>query len=216
DLRLGHTGTISLYDSLSASIRRVNKETIKYMAEFIKHADFDDLKPENLHIFTEAREYVGNNWGALEDVLAMCAIMAKKANGPILETGTGLTTIALAAATDQPVYCLEHDSRWVGELEKMINEAGITNIHVLLCDIKDGYYEIPKDLPKHFSLALNDGPPRLLGDRMQFFEHFGDIENIIVDDADNTKYSDYLTKWCDNNGRKIDFIERSALIRSAA
>lgn len=213
DLRLGHTGHLTLYDSLSALMRRQGKETIKYMADFLESADFDNLSPEKLHIFTEARQYLGNTWGALEDVLSMCAALAKRADGPIIETGSGLTTIALAASTNQDVYCLEHDPVWAQRLEALIEESGVDNIHVKLCEIKDGFYEIPDDLPSYFAVGLNDGPPRQLGSRMKFFEHFGNTENIIVDDADGDKLGEDLKTWCHTNGRKIDFVERSALIR---
>ena len=208
DLRLGHTGGLTLYDSLSAALRRQEKRTIKYMADKIRANDF------NPYLFSEVLKAEGNPYSALEDVLMMCALLARKVKGPIIETGSGITSITLAAATDQPVYSLEHDEFWAEKTEQMAVEAGIDNLHVVKCAIKDNWYELPDDLPSKFALALNDGPPRLLGDRMMFFEYFGDADSIIVDDADDPGYGDALKAWCSQHNRKIDFIERSALIRT--
>jgi hypothetical protein len=84
---------------------------------------------------------------------------------------------------------------------------------IVKCEIEDGWYKLPKGLPKHYSLGLNDGPPRLVGDRMGFFDKL-DVDNIIVDDADDPGYGNMLKAWAAENNKRIDFIERSALIRS--
>jgi len=207
ELRLGHTGNLTIYDSFGAAMRRQDDETLKYMVERIKNNDF------NPHLFSEVLKAKGNPYSALEDVLMMCALLGQKADGPIIETGSGLTSLVLAASTDQTVYSLEHDKFWADKVSDMAKSAGITNIEVKLCDIKDEFYDLPDDLPESFALGLNDGPPRLLGSRLKFFDHFGDIETIIVDDADDPGYGDYLKTWCNTNARQLDFIERSALIR---
>jgi len=208
DLRLGHAASSIIHDSLSAALRRQGDETLAYMVEKIKKNDFDPA------LFIEARHYIGNSYGALEDVLMMCALLGKKADGPIIETGSGLTTIVLASSSTEPVYCLEHDTRWAQDLEKLAAKAGVDNFHVKLCDIQDQWYVVPKDIPSQFALGLNDGPPRKIGSRMGFFDHFGHTETIICDDADNPAYGNELTQWSHDHHRKIDFVERSALIRS--
>lgn len=210
EMRLGHTGNQTIYDSFAAAMRRKDEETIKYMADKVRNNDF------NPHLFSEARKAVGNHWGALEDVLMLCALLGHKADAPIIEAGSGLSSIVLAASTDQPVYCLEHDDYWAQRVTEMASQAGIDNLHVKVCEIENGFYKLPDDLPSRFSLALNDGPPREFGDRTVFFDYFGNADTIIVDDADDKGYSEMLKSWSDLNGRKIDFVERSALIRRAA
>ena len=207
DLYLGHVAKTIIYDSLSASMRRKNDETLSYLANQIKSGGFD------IGLFTEARRYLGNQWGALEDVLSMCALLGKSAKGPIIETGSGLTSIVLAASSKETVYCLEHDQRWARETQEMAKKAGVDNIEIRLCEIKDRWYDTPKDLPGQFALGLNDGPPRMLGSRTGFFERFGDTETIICDDADDQGYGDFLINWSKTNNRRIDFVDRSALIR---
>ena len=54
--------------------------------------------------------------------------LAKEADGPIIEAGSGLTTILMAAVTDQTVYCLEHDPVYAAKLRQMCVEAGVRNV----------------------------------------------------------------------------------------
>lgn len=206
-IHLGHVVRSVVWDSLGAALRRQGRETLKYMVDRIRHGEFDPM------VFSEARKAYPNPWGALEDVLSMCSLLGKNAQGPIIEAGTGLTSIVLAASTKEKVFCLEHDPMWAMQVKKMASDAGVDNIDVRMCDIQDRWYVTPKDLPSKFALGLNDGPPRRLGSRMGFFEHFGSTPEIICDDADDPGYGDALEKWCRDHSRRIDFIERSALIR---
>ena len=207
DLHLGHVTKSVIWDSLGAALRRQDDSTLQYLVERLKAGDY---APQ---LFAEARRAIGNHFGALEDVLTLCAVMGMKADGPIIETGTGLTSIVLAASSKHKVYSLEHDPKWYEEVKGMISKSGVENIEVRLCKIKDGWYEVPDDLPKAFALGLNDGPPRTVGSRMGFFKHFGNTKNIICDDADDKGYGDALMAWSKENGRRIDFVERSAIIR---
>jgi hypothetical protein len=147
-------------------------------------------------------------------VLALSVALARKANGPIIETGSGLTTILMAAAApDQMVYCLEHHGLYAAQLRQMAAEAGVTNIGLCVCPVKDGWYDLSgMDLPDSFALGLNDGPPRTIGSRMGFFEHLK-ADTIICDDADDAGYAGSLETWATIHGRGIRFIEpRAALI----
>jgi hypothetical protein len=207
DIHLGHVVRSVVYDSLGAALRRQGGETLKYLADHVRSGGFDS------RVFAEARRAMGNPWGALEDVLTLCAVMGKKADGPIIEAGSGLTSIVLAASTRHKVYSLEHDPHWANELEGMARKAGVSNIELRICPIRNGWYEVPNDIPSEFALGLNDGPPRTIGSRMGFLERFGNTPQIICDDADDLGYGDDLQAWCGKHGRRIDFIERSAVIR---
>lgn len=212
EMYLGHTAKTIIRDSLGAALRRQGGETLRYVAERLAAGS---MAPE---LFTEARKRMNNTYGALEDVLVLCAIMARKADGPIIEAGSGLTTIIMAAVSEHPVYCLEHDPIWAAQLGEMIAESGVSNIGVCLCPIKDGWYDLTDyeaELPERFALGLNDGPPRALGSRMGFYGRFGHCtDTIIVDDADDRAYGTAIVEWCEDNERRVDFIEqRAALIR---
>ena len=213
EMILGHTGKITLTGSLAAALRRKSQTTLKHVAEKIRAGT------ETLEDFVEARKYVNNHWGALEDVLAISVNLARKADGPIIETGSGLTTILMAAATDQTVWCLEHHGLYAAQLQQMCTEAGVFNINMVMCPMKDGWYDFSADLhlmPKRFALGLNDGPPRAYGPRTGFFNYFGTtIDRVICDDADNPPYRNYLERWAKDHSRDFLFVEpRAAIIGS--
>ena len=212
EMYLGHTTKAVLNDSLGAALRREAGTTLRYVAHELGNGNMDPK------LLVEAIKSVDNPFGAPEETLVLAAVMARKAEGPIIETGSGLTTIIMAAVAEHPVYCIEHDPIWAAHLETMIEESGVSGICLCLCPIKNGWYdlsEVEETLPKQFALGLNDGPPRALGSRMGFYDRFGNCtENIVVDDVDDREYGDLVVKWCEKNGKRVDFIEqRTALIR---
>jgi len=215
ELRLGHAAKVIITDSLGAMMRRNSHNTLKYVVDKLRTEPFTQATINHL---IEARQYINNPWGAIEDVLSLAILEAQKAQGPIIETGSGLSTILMAAVTDQPIYCLEHDAEYAKKLEAMalVADVDMANIHIVNCKIKDGWYDLPENMPTTFALGLNDGPPRDQGYRMGFFEHFPDTETIIADDADDPGYGEALSLWASSHDREINFIERSALIRRAA
>ena len=210
EMRLGHAAKVVLMDSLASATRRREGTTLHHIAEKVRSGT------ETLADLTEAANYIANHWGANEEVLALCVKLARNATGPIIESGSGLTTVLMAAATDQQVYCLEHHGLYAALLRQFAAEAGVTNISLCIQPIKDGWYDLSDildELPDHFALGLNDGPPRQIGLRMKFFDHFNpDI--TICDDADDTGYAEAIIAWAGQNGRRVDFVGlRAALIR---
>lgn len=206
---LGHVAKVVLKDSLAAFIRRHNNETLQNIVKKIQGGTEDDSD------YQEAFDYVNNHWGAGPNFLLISVAAARKAEGPIIETGSGLTTILMAAAApDQLVYCVEHNEHFANITRTMAQACGLTNIAIVHCTIKDDWYDITDELPDHYALGLNDGPPRHLGDRMKFLHLLGDkCDMVITDDADDPDYADQLTTWAGNKGRHIAFPEpRSAII----
>lgn len=211
EMRLGHTGKMTMHDSFGAWIRRQNDQTLRHVARSIRSGETD------LDLLSEARDYLSNPYTPMVDVLSLCVLMARQADGPIIEAGSGLTTVLMAAATDQPIYCLEHNPIWAEELKRLVHLAGVNNIHLCLTNIKDGWYDLSPfpDLPEGFALGVNDGPPRKLGNRYDFFSRLGErCDAIVVDDVDDRAYADNVEAWCLLTDRRIDFVEeRAALIR---
>ena len=211
EMCLGHTAKTILIDSLGAALRRQRGATLRYVADKIRQGS------EDIELLSEARRYTHNPFGALEDVLTLATFSARKVDGPILEIGSGLTTILMAAANpDHEVYCIEHDPGWAAQTEAMAYGAGVTNIAICTQPIRNGWYDLSDiELPGEFALALVDGPTRQLGSRMPFYERFGEAcETIIVDDVDDPTYAKAIATWANENGRRVDFVgERAALIR---
>lgn len=216
DLRLGHVAKTVVRDSLAAALRRQTDATLRYVVDEIRAGSTD------LNLFREALAYCNNPYNAVEDSLGLAVFSARKANGPILETGSGLSSILMAAAAPkQRVWSLENDLLWVAWLRKHGQMAGVDNIAICHQPLQNGWYVLDDlaeaGFPHHFALALHDGPSRKQGDRRRFFDTLADrCETIVVDDADEQQYGDFIAEWCRAHGRQVHFLdERAALIRHA-
>lgn len=209
ELRLGHCGKMVLKDSLGASLRRQNKTSLLWMAQRIREG-------AKLDTFIEAVKANGNHWGASSDVLQIASSLAKASQLPVLEMGSGLSTIVIAASTEHRVWTTEHDPRYANDLVEMAKLAGVRNIALLSAPLKDGWYDLEAEmheLPDRFGFAFVDGPPRINGSRMKFFEVFGSrCEVILCDDANDADYSRKLIDWAIANGRTYQADGRAAVL----
>lgn len=211
EMVLGHTGKVTHYGSLASFNRRKFGTTLLSICAKVRAGSFtaQDLR--------EARDYVDNEWGAKEPLLATAIKLARESNGPILECGSGLSTILMAAATRRTVFCLEHHGLYAAKLRQMAAEAKSDNIGLCVVPITDGFYDAKefRGLPDAFNLAILDGPPRQAGDRMKFFDMFGRrVKTILVDDVDSLPYRGKVMEWAESNGREFTLIDqRTAVIQ---
>lgn len=212
ELRLGHCGKMVLKDSLGASLRRQNGSSLLWLATKIKEG-------AKLDTFIEAFKAHGNRWGAPPDVLQIASSLAKASQLPIMEMGSGLSTIVMAASTEQRVWTTEHEPRYAEDLKNMAVLAGVRNIALLSSPLKDGWYDLDAEmatLPEKFGLGFVDGPPRVHGTRMKFFETLAHrCEVILCDDAADTTYAGKLKAWAEANGRKFQSDGRAGVILKA-
>lgn len=218
DMVLGHAGKQIIKDSLGSALRKQSGTTLAHVVDKIRN------KEETPDTYREAWEIMGNPFTAVEDVLAICVHLAREADGPIIETGSGLTTIMMAAANpDQTVWCLEHDPLYAEKLRQMVKQTGLSNIALCVQPIAerstgDKWYDLRDlagTLPWRFALGLNDGPPRSVGSRTHFFTAMkGKVDTIICDDADDPGYRKWLEDHAKKYDKQFDFIEpRAAIIR---
>lgn len=209
ELRLGHAGDVILKDSLGASIRRQNKSWLRWLVMQIAQ------RTDTAESYVEAFRAYGNKWAAAPEVLQVAVGLARTSSAPVLEIGSGLSTVAMAAATAQPVWCIEHSDEHAATLETLVATASVKNVTLVTAPLKDGWYDLgdTSAFPEAFGLALVDGPPREGNDRMKFFETFGDrCAVILCDDANKPSYAAALTAWATSRGREIKIDGRSAVI----
>lgn len=209
ELRLGHCGKMVIKDSLGASLRRRNKTWLPWLVQQIRRG-------ADLNTFAEAFRAQKNRWAASSDVLSLASDLARAAELPILEIGSGLSTIVMAASSSQQIWSVEHDARYAQDLEEMAKRAGVKNVMLVTTGIRDGWYDLDSDmgsLPERFGLAFVDGPPREFDSRMAFFPVFGSrCKVILCDDANDPAYAAELRAWADANGRKYRSDGRAAVI----
>lgn len=211
ELRLGHSGDAMMTDSLGAFIRRLSDTAIDHLLP--KFRDAVETEAD----YNELVKAVGNPWGVDAPTLALCVGVARKCRGPIIEAGSGLSSVMMAALSGQAVYSLEHSESWAARTRELAKQA---NAPVLLrcVPLVDFWYAVPDNLPAKFALGFCDGPPRMFGTRMRFLEVFGDrCEVLVIDDAkSDVHYLGQLQTWADERGRTLQLLGRCALITKAS
>ncbi len=209
ELRLGHSGKVIIRDSLAAHIRRLSGTALAYLIPKIREGVEDERD------YNELFKACGNPYAADAGVLALLAGVGRKCRGPIIETGSGLSSVVLGAVSDSQVYSLEHSSVWAAQTVALCEEAGVGNVGVCYAPMRDLWYDVDAfDLPAKFALGFCDGPPRSFGTRMRFFEVLAPrCSAIIVDDATaDMGYLRQVQEWADANGRTLQLFGRAALI----
>lgn len=110
----------------------------------------------------------GNKWSAQHEYLAACLEQARDADGPILECGSGLSTIllgAVAQATGNTVVSLEHEPKYAFKVQHYLDKYHLTTVKLCVVPLStygefDWYTPPPLDsLPEKFALVVCDGPP---------------------------------------------------------
>ncbi|GIG22675.1 hypothetical protein Cch01nite_33990 [Cellulomonas chitinilytica] len=99
------------------------------------------------------------------DYVRAVAWLAGRSDGPILECGSGLTTVVLAVYASQPVVSLESDPGWHRRIRTLLDDIGLAadGLHLAPVEQHDGFewYRVPSGLPERFALVVCDGPPGL-------------------------------------------------------
>lgn len=111
--------------------------------------------------------WANQGWSALHEYLAGCIDHALTARGPILECGSGLSTLLLAAVAKkrgQPYWALEHTSKWASKVQVTLAKYKLDSVVLCAKPLKDYgdfcWYDVPlESMPDRFSLVVCDGPP---------------------------------------------------------
>ena len=149
-----------------------------------------------------------DGYAANLDYLESVARHAIDAEGPILECGSGVTTILLGLLC-QPrkteVWSLEHSPEWRDRVDGVLKRNGILNVRVCAGRLIDYgaflWYDPPmQEMPKEFSLVICDGPPGATrGGRYGLLPVMKDRLRpgaiILLDDADRTAEAEMIKRW---------------------
>jgi predicted O-methyltransferase YrrM len=96
----------------------------------------------------------------LQDVVRLAAA----AQGPILECGSGLTTLLLGLVADRAknqVWTLEHLPDWAARVRQILAEAHVGSVHLCVSSLLSygafAWYAPPlADMPRDFALTICD------------------------------------------------------------
>jgi predicted O-methyltransferase YrrM len=110
-------------------------------------------------------------WDAKLDYFEEITKYAVSTNGPILECGSGLSTLVmgnLAGKRNVATWSLEHNSDWHKRVSKALERHHVPGVNLCLAPLRDykdfNWYDPPlAKMPAKFSLVICDGPPDLAG-----------------------------------------------------
>lgn len=159
--------------------------------------------------YAEMAAVWNNTWAATPELLFTLAQLARKATGPILDTGSGLSSLVMAAATSQKVYALEQSAMWAAKVADIARKCGLNNLEVIHSDIVDDWYSVYPTLK--FGLVTCDGPS---GDdkRGGLFKLLKDEiagATIVVDDIDRKHSRLIADDYVAESGRKLAIVPAS-------
>lgn len=105
-------------------------------------------------------------WSASSDYLTSCIDRALTSPGPILECGSGLSTILIGAVAHQRginYWVLEDSQEWADKVQKCLIRYGFSSVKLCTKPLKNYvdycWYDPPlKSMPAAFSLIVCDGP----------------------------------------------------------
>jgi hypothetical protein len=164
--------------------------------------------PSRESLVAASRAWGNPAWSANLHYLVETCQQASKAEGPILECGSGLTTFllgVLAARRGLEVWSLEHERSWHERVRAWLDRARVDNVHLCHAPLRayDGFewYERPKGhVPHDFALVICDGPPSETGGgRYGLLPVMASALTpdcvILLDDAERDSEMETLRRW---------------------
>jgi len=110
----------------------------------------------------------GNSWSAQTEYLSACLEHVRDSDGPILECGSGLSTIlagAVAQSRGTRIFSLEHDPKWAARTQKYLDKYRIYSVTMAVAPIRSygdfDWYSLPslQTIPGKIAMVICDGPP---------------------------------------------------------
>jgi hypothetical protein len=158
-------------------------------------------------------EDLQQGWGnhgmaARTDYLAEVCRQATRTTGPVLECGSGLTTLLLGLLAGRrgiETWTLEHLPEWHRLLETAIARHQVPNVHLQLTPLRAfddvTWYDAPLALlPPRISLVVCDGPPSdtpggRYGMLPRLAERLSANTVVLLDDAERETEAEVLRRW---------------------
>ena len=176
-----------------------------------------------LNANTGILEALVNGWGnssrsASAKYLASTIEEFSKTEGPVLECGSGLTTIilgVLAQQADREIWTLEHNEEWGINVSRYLQKLGISSVHLSVDPLKNygdyTWYEPPlSEIPSNFGLVICHGPPGdCRGGRIEKLpvmrEYLSSSCTILLDDLVGDQEVEFANDWSTSLNGSVEF-----------
>lgn len=199
--------------SIKDKIKNINRER-RLDAAMNRLAAVPANETPGIDVLTELAQAWGDDgFRAVGGYLEETTRWAAETRGPVLEIGSGLTTLILGSVVGRrgfPVWTLEHHPEFFRNTESMLKRYKLTNVHLTLAPLRDYgdfcWYDPPlNDLPRDFSLIIADGPPGdVKGGRFGLLpilrSYFATDAVVLLDDAERPQEKAVLQRWAGEYG----------------
>ncbi len=202
----------------------------------LTHIEFDEMTRRLIagqtggDIFERWRQsYFNATWAPAAEFVEACYHVASEAKGPIIECGSGLTTLALAIGakeSGQTVYAIEHDPGFYATTLNLLETYDLkVNVILSLRPIEESvnvktqtrhkWYDEPimRPVGAKFAAAVIDGPPRALADRTAFFPILGGYLaprcRLMIDDMNDRALAQQMIDHCSALGFETSLFKTS-------
>jgi hypothetical protein len=155
-------------------------------------------------------------WSARDEYLAACLARVQSAAGPVLECGSGLSTLLagiVASRRGVPYWALEHDAGWAEKVRASLRAHRVARVVLDRAPLRDygeySWYDPPLGaMPERFSLVICDGPPGATkGGRAGFLpvmrSRLAPGCRILLDDAARERERAIARRWSEELGAKV-------------
>jgi hypothetical protein len=160
-------------------------------------------------------------WGnegfaAQTDYLEEVCSQAARTSGPVLECGSGLTSVMLgllAGRRGLQTWSLEHVAEWRSRVTNVLERFEIPNVQICGAPLRSfgefDWYDAPLALmPKEFQLVICDGPPgSTAGGRYGLLPVIGErlpaASVILLDDAGRPGEVEVLQRWASETKLRV-------------
>jgi hypothetical protein len=157
------------------------------------------------------------DWSAFPDYLKVCLAQIDGTRGPILECGSGLSTLLfglVAQRTGNIVWTLEHNADWAQKVTDRLIEFGIDAVRLCVQPLRDygdfSWYDPPlRSMPARFAGVVCDGPPGdTKGGRYGLLpvmrERLAPSAWILLDDAVRSEERAIASRWGAEFGATVE------------
>ena len=159
-------------------------------------------------------------WDAKLDYFETIVNKATTTEGPILECGSGLTTLLLGQLAGRrkiQSWSLEHNTLWHQRVSSALRTHQIGGVNLCFSPLRQyegfNWYDPPlSEMPSEFSLVICDGPPDLAnGGRYGLLPILGSRLKkgavILFDDAREPGQPEVLRRWSAEHGAQVELRE---------
>ncbi|MCZ2341845.1 MAG: class I SAM-dependent methyltransferase [Bacteroidales bacterium] len=192
----------------------------QFQAIFAKYKQIppNQLPPDGM--IERLVEYWANSWSAKEEYIVGLLMHLNQTSGPILECGSGITTLLLGHRCQQlgrKLWVLEHHPGWATRMRTALAKHKLDqSVHIIDAPLVNSehysWYDVG-NLPEGdiYNMVVCDGPPGhthggryglmpVLGERLSVGCH------ILLDDASRLGEQEVLARWEDEYGIKHEMI----------